>query len=220
MDIKLAQKIFNVMEESEGIEKNMTVGTGNNSYKAVSEASVLNAIKPLLKKHKLIIIPIDVEVQERVDSYQTSNTYNGVTTANDKARLMTQLKTKWKIIDVETGEFEILAAPGNGADTQDKASGKAWTYAYKAVIQKTFMLFSGEDTDNTHSDDIGLGSTTTSKKLSEGQVKRLFAIAKSSGVEAGKVKADVIKSTGKTKIEDMTKEEYDRACNHYEGLKQ
>ena len=47
----LYEKMFKVMEESEGIEKNMTVGFGSNSYKAVSEASVLNAIKPLLKKH-------------------------------------------------------------------------------------------------------------------------------------------------------------------------
>jgi len=142
----LYEKIYNVMCESEALEKSMTVGSGSFSYKAVSEAAVLNAIKPLLKKHRLILIPIKVDVKEIVNSFEN--------TKGNTTRLMTQLSTEYKIIDVDTGEFEILAAPGNGADTQDKGSGKAWTYAYKAIIQKTFCLFSGEDTDNEHSEDM------------------------------------------------------------------
>ena len=132
----LYEKIYKVMEESTALEKKMDVGSGSYQYKAISEASVLNLVKPLLKKHKLILIPIEVEVNEIED------------------RKMTQLKAKYKIIDVETGESEILATVGNGSDSQDKGSGKAWTYAYKVLLQKTFMLFSGEDTDNEHSDDI------------------------------------------------------------------
>lgn len=203
MDQKLAMKIFNVMDESEGIEKNMTVGSGNNSYSAISEKAVLNAIKPLLKKYKLIIIPIEVDISERLDTYQTSNTFKGVTTINDKARLMTQLKTKWKIIDAETGEFEILSSPGNGADTQDKASGKAWTYAYKAVLQKTFMLFSGEDTDNTHSDDIGSNSNSDGNKGDQSDEAKitgpmLLAKAKKKGFDEKGILAKYKKDTGKT----------------------
>ena len=37
---------------------------------------------------------------------------------------------------------------------------------YKAVLQKTFMLFSGEDTDNTHSDEISKAIDKDQKKLS------------------------------------------------------
>lgn len=157
MDAKLAMKIWHVMDESESIEKDLTVGKGNSKYSAVSEAAVLNAVKPSLKKHKLIIVPIDVTVSEVVSNYTVTDTYNGNADVK-KTRLITQLVTKWKIIDAETGEFEILAAPGNGADPQDKGSGKAWTYSYKCLLQKTFCLFSGEDTDNTHSSDIGSNS--------------------------------------------------------------
>ena len=56
----LYKKIHMVMVESEAIEKKMTVGEGKNSYKAVSEAAVLNAIKPLLKKHGLVMFPVGV----------------------------------------------------------------------------------------------------------------------------------------------------------------
>ncbi len=188
----LYKKMYDVMNESEALEKDMTVGSGKNSYKAIGEATVLNSIKKLFKQHKLILIPVDVEVTEHFTEYKTSNTYNGVTTVNDKARFMTQLKTQWKIIDIETGEFELLSAPGNGTDTQDKASGKAFTYAYKAVIQKTFMLFSGEDTDNTHSDDItnqqqGKSNTITDnkKKTSTDKIttKQLSDMADSKGYD-------------------------------------
>lgn len=130
-NIGLYEKIYNIMCESSGLKKDMSVA---NQYKAISEAAVLNEIKPLLKKHKVILFPIETEVS--LDGK------------------ITQLTAKYKIVDVETGQFEILETVGNGADTQDKGSGKAWTYAYKCLIQKTFCLFSGEDTDNTHSKDI------------------------------------------------------------------
>lgn len=134
------------MCESEALEKNMSVGYGNNSYKAISESAVLNAVKPLLKKYKLVIFPVTAEITEHV------NIFNG--SKGETTRLMSQVVATYKIVDIETGEHEILATVGNGSDPQDKGSGKAWTYAYKALLQKTFMLFSGEDTDNTHSDDI------------------------------------------------------------------
>lgn len=130
------------MDETKALPKDMSVA---GQYKAISEAVVLNEIKPLLKKHKVIIFPVDVVSQQEGK--------------------LTMLETRFKIVDVESGESEVLAAPGNGADPQDKGSGKAWTYAYKALLQKTFMLFSGEDTDNTHSDEITKTVENDSKKL-------------------------------------------------------
>ena len=142
MNKNLYQKIYDIMNETKALPKDMSIA---GQYKAISEAVVLNEIKPLLKKHRVIIFPIDV-------------------TSKQEGKL-TMLETRFKIVDVESGESEVLAAPGNGADPQDKGSGKAWTYAYKALLQKTFMLFSGEDTDNTHSDEITKTVEKDSKKL-------------------------------------------------------
>ena len=146
----LYEKIYNVMNESEGLEKNLVVGSEKNSYKAVGESEVLNMLKPLFKKHKLIIFPVDGDITEQNSVFDTS--YKGEVTT--KTRNVTQLKVNFKIVDIESGESEIIIGFGNGADSQDKGSGKAFTYAYKTALSKTFMLFSGEDTDNTHSDDI------------------------------------------------------------------
>jgi hypothetical protein len=191
----LYEKMFNVMSESTGLEKDMSVG---GQYKAISEKMVLNEIKPLLKKYKLIIIPIKAEIEQK-----------------DK---LTIVQADYKIIDTETGEFEILATVGNGADSQDKGSGKAWTYAYKCLLQKTFCLFSGEDTDNEHSDDItkkmqgeyksaSSGTTQTvgeSDLISDKQSKLLFA--KSKGYEAQA--KEILAKHGFTSSKQITKDKF------------
>ena len=183
----LYQKMYNVMCETEGLEKTLEVGTGSSKYKAIGEAEVLNMMKPLFKRHKLIIFPVDGEITEQNSTFESE--YQGKITT--KTRNVTQLKVKFKIVDIESGESEYLMSFGNGADSQDKGSGKAFTYAFKAVLSKSFMLFSGEDTDNEHSDDLGnpekpkqdiKPSETESKgnypKISDAQAKRLFGIAK------------------------------------------
>jgi hypothetical protein len=149
--MSLYEKIYNVMNESEGLEKDLVVGSGSNSYKAIGEKEVLNMLKPLFKKNKLIVFPVDGDITESNAIWEAE--YNGK--KDTKTRNVTQIKVKFKIVDIETGESEHLMGFGNGADSQDKGSGKAFTYAFKTMLSKTFMLFSGEDTDNEHSDDIG-----------------------------------------------------------------
>jgi hypothetical protein len=151
----LYKKMHQVMVETEAITKSVTVGDNKNAYKAVGEADVLNVIKPLFKKHGLIIIQNEVSALDRFDLFPTKY--------GESARLMTQVHTKFKIVDVETGEFDFIEAIGNGVDTQDKASGKAQAYALKVGLQKTFLLFSGEDTDNEYSETITKTNAETIK---------------------------------------------------------
>jgi hypothetical protein len=140
----LYEKMYNVMCQSTGLDKSMEVGEGKNAYKAVSEAAVLGVVKPLLKANKLVIFPVKCVVDETHTEYQGKYGLS--------QRFLTKLVVNYKIVDIETGEFDLLESIGYGTDTQDKGSGQAMTYAYKALLQKTFCLFSGEDTDNTHSD--------------------------------------------------------------------
>jgi len=186
--MSLYEKIYNVMNESEGLEKDLVVGTGSNSYKAVGEKEVLNMLKPLFKKNKLIVFPVDGDISESNSTWETE--YNSK--KETKTRNVTQIKVRFKIVDIETGESELLMGFGNGADSQDKGSGKAFTYAFKTMLSKTFMLFSGEDTDNEHSDDIDKPQSKPqpqskpkaskppaqnggSEKASKEQVKAVFA---------------------------------------------
>jgi len=82
--MSLYEKMFNVMNESEAVEKSMTVGSGSNSYKAVSEAAMLNMIKPLFKKNRLIIFPVDGEIKDHCMTWDKTN-YDGKTAQNLRA---------------------------------------------------------------------------------------------------------------------------------------
>ncbi len=207
----LYEKIYNVMNESAGLEKNLSVGTGSSSYKAVGEAEVLNMLKPLFKKNKLIIFPVDGDISETNSSWESE--YNGK--KETKTRNVTQLRVKFKIVDVETGESETITGFGNGADSQDKGSGKAFTYAFKTALSKTFMLFSGEDTDNTHSDDIGgyappkaPPKQENSELISKPQANRIYAL---SGGNA-EICKEVLKTFGYNKSDEVQKKHYDAIC--------
>lgn len=130
----LYKKIALVMGETSGLAKDLAIEFKTTKYSAVSEKAVLNEIKPLLKKHGLVIVPVKIEPNQ--------------------IGQMTQIVVTWQIVDIDSGEKDLLQSVGNGVDSQDKGSGKAMTYAYKALMQKTFMLFSGEDTDNTSSHEL------------------------------------------------------------------
>lgn len=159
--MSIYEKMFAVMNESEAVEKNMIVGTGKNSYKAVSEAAMLNMVKPLFKKYKLIIFPVDGTIQDHCMTWDKTD-YEGKT--EKSLRAMTELKVMYRICDIESGEHQDVVGFGNGSDPQDKGAGKAFTYSLKNALSKSFMLFSGEDTDNEHSDDIGKPKEPPSKK--------------------------------------------------------
>jgi len=212
------EKIFKVMEETERLEKKLQVGKGQSSYEAVGEAEVLNMLKPLFKKHKLIVFPVDGEMTETNSSWESTNNYNNKETKETKTRNVTQLKVKFKIVDVESGEHEMLCGFGNGADSQDKGSGKAFTYAFKTMLSKTFMLFSGEDTDNDHSDDLGNNKPKQSKSEETVTTQQLIDMAKSKNVSAEglikKYKAD----TGKT-ITDVKFIPKEIKLKYYNALK-
>jgi hypothetical protein len=217
--MSLYEKIYNIMVESEGLEKDLTVGSGTNSYRAVGEKEVLNMLKPLFKKYKLIVFPVDGDISEQNSTFESE--YNGK--ISTKTRNVTQVKVNFKIVDTETGEFETLVGFGNGADSQDKGSGKAFTYAYKTMLSKTFMLFSGEDTDNTHSDDISKGAPTTKKEPLKTETKpsarsqALYNIATSKGITIASVVSSVRKNFNKS-MDEMTADEYEKVRSTYDSM--
>lgn len=205
MDKFLAMKLFRVMEATEAVEKNTTVGKDTKGeYKAVGEADVLNMVKPLFKKERLLIMPVEGDISEHVDKT--------IAYAKEGTRAITQLKVYFDIVDADTGESTRIVGFGNGADSQDKGSGKAFTYALKTALQKTFLMFSGEDTDSTHSDDITKASNTPQKnkptitthdtmpsdKISTNQ---LISLAKSKGIEESYLIEKYKREEGKTVTE-------------------
>ena len=57
----LYKKIALVMGETSGLAKDLAIEFKTTKYSAVSEKAVLNEIKPLLKKHGLVIVPVKIQ---------------------------------------------------------------------------------------------------------------------------------------------------------------
>ena len=72
----IAKAIIKVMSEVEGIEKSLTVGRGNNSYKGVSDKDVRLKIGLAMRNSGLCILPIGIEAKTTVSRWEEESTWN------------------------------------------------------------------------------------------------------------------------------------------------
>lgn len=152
MEIKanLAKAVIAVMKEVKGIEKNMTVGTGTNSYSGVADKEVKEIIGAAMEKHGLCILPIKVDAKTQIDRWEEAGQYG----VKMKQSVFVEASTEYLLLH-ESGESVVIAGYGNGVDSQDKAAGKATTYALKYALLYSFLVPTGkiDDADTEHSDD-------------------------------------------------------------------
>lgn len=151
----LVNAILAVMGDVENIEKNMTVGAGSNSYKGVSDKDVKIAVGKSMRKHGLVILPIEVNPTVRIDRWEEETFYNGQKGLKTKQSVFTEVEPKYLLLHT-SGESQEITGYGHGVDTQDKSAGKATTYALKNVLLNVFLIPTGsvDDTDTKHSDDM------------------------------------------------------------------
>lgn len=133
--MNIYEKISAIMQEVQYLAKDDHVEFGQTRYKALSEEKVTTIMRAALIKYKLVVFPIE----------QTSSRTGNIT----------HVDVKYRMVNVENpGEFIEIVSSGDGADTQDKGSGKAMTYAFKYMWLRTFALPTGEDPDKISSDEL------------------------------------------------------------------
>lgn len=152
------EKIQAVSDEVRSVEKNINVGTGNSSYKAVADADVLLKVKDAEKKYGLISIPIKQElVKSEVIRTAASGGY-------EKIIYCDIVKMTVRIVNIdnpsETVEVESF---GRGLDAGDKGFGKASTYARKYALLNAYKIATGQDPDEVKSEQI-VAKTKEEKK--------------------------------------------------------
>lgn len=150
--MNIYEKLSAITADINTVAKNLTVGEGKSRYKAVGEADVLAAVKPIEAKHKVYSYPVSREIVS--EDIMTSKTeYNGQT--KETARLFMRLKTVYRFVDMEKPESYIdIVTFGDGVDSQDKAPGKAMTYSDKYALLKAYKIQTGDDPDQDASQDL------------------------------------------------------------------
>lgn len=143
----LIKAVIAVMKAVKGIEKNSNIGYGRNSYKGVSDKDVKEVYSKAMADNGLCILPIDIEEQTTVERWKEGD--------KTKQSVFCIVKTKYLLCHT-SGESKEISGIGHGIDSQDKAAGKATTYAMKYALLYTFMTPTGaiDDADTTHSDSI------------------------------------------------------------------
>lgn len=170
----LMEKIVAIMGEVQKLQKDDNVEFGKTKYRALSEEKVTTIMHEKLVKYGIVVIPVD---------YKWS-----------REGTITHVDAKYRIINAENPEdFIEVVSCGDGADTQDKGSGKAMTYAYKYMWLRTFAIPTGEDPDKVSSDQLDAEQADRKAKeiakqpINEIKVRSLLDRCNGDGVDIGKL---------------------------------
>lgn len=147
--MNLYEKIQAVGDDIRNIEKGITIGTGNYSYKAVGDLDVTLAVKDAEKKYRITSIPFKQELisSEVVRSIKKDNI--------EALTYVDTVKMTVRIIDLDdTTQFIDVESFGKGIDSGDKGFGKASTYARKYALLNAYKIATGEDPDANKSEEI------------------------------------------------------------------
>ena len=146
------QRMAAITSELQTVAKNLEVSTGGkNSYKAVSERDILDAVKPMEEKHGVYSYPVSREIMES-NLLESENEYQGKVTK--KTTFMTRIKTTYRFVNVyKPDEYIETTTFAEGIDAQDKGSGKAMTYADKYALMKAYKISTGDDPDQDGSEE-------------------------------------------------------------------
>ena len=99
--------------------------------------------------------------------------------------------TRYRIQNIDdVSDYIEVESNGSGVDTQDKAVGKAMTYAYKYMLLRTFAIPTGEDPDKISSaeTDYKMKTEIDGEKL----ISKTQAQALNTSIENANIKDDIV----------------------------
>lgn len=150
--MNIFQRMSAATAEISRVAKNLNVGFGKSSYKAVGEADVLAAVKPIEEKYGIYSYPYSREIIES-GVLESQSEYNGEKTT--KKQFYMRISTVYRFVNIDNPEEYIdVTTYGDGVDSQDKSPGKSMTYADKYALLKAFKILTGDDPDQNYSADM------------------------------------------------------------------
>lgn len=158
--LNIYQRMAAITAELQTVAKNLNVETGKgNGYKAVSERDVIDAVKPLEAKHGVYSYPASRRVLESA-ALGSESEWNGKVTK--KTTFFERIETVYRFVNTDDPtDFIETTTFAEGIDSQDKGSGKAMTYADKYALMKAYKISTGDDPDQTASEDINYTRKST-----------------------------------------------------------
>lgn len=150
--MNIYQRLSKITSELGVVAKNLNVEINQkSSYKAVSERDIIDAVKPLEEKYGVYSYPVSREVLES-NMLENEKVWNQQVTKTTS--FFSRIKTVYRFVNIDNPtEYIETTVFSEGIDTQDKGSGKAMTYADKYALMKAYKISTGEDPDQTGSEE-------------------------------------------------------------------
>ena len=139
---------------------------GKLGYPYVSEEDILQVVRPAMIRHGITLNPTKVQ-QLEAGQFKTKNG-----AIMRVVRLQVTFGLQCALEDGKT-ETAVVETVGEGADSMDKASGKAMTAALKYALRQTFLVASGLDPDKYKSQDI-VASMEGADRATEASYNKFF----------------------------------------------
>lgn len=155
--MNIYEKLAAITAELNAVAKNLKVGEGRSSYKAVGEADVLASVKPLEAKYKVYSYPasrriVDSDVITTKKQYRDQR--SGELQESETSKFFMRVETVYRFVNIENPEEVVeVTTYGDGVDSGDKAPGKAMTYGDKYALLKAYKIITGDDPDQTASEE-------------------------------------------------------------------
>ena len=176
-----------------------------------STEDILDAVKPLEAKYGVYSFPVNRELIE-------ATTYDIETKYGTKTNFFSRIKTTYRFVNVDKPEEYIDTYTFSvGFDSQDKGDGKAMTYGDKYALMKAYKISTGEDPDQNPSEEgryMRNGANTTPSLAGDAIKKSIMQTSKAMGLEW----IDVLKKTGWTEGEKLTKTQADEALAYLQRV--
>jgi hypothetical protein len=205
--MNLYQKIIEVRKVASGFSKD-TKGFG---YEYVSGNQILNKIKDKMNEVGLILQPSAQVGEHQLFCYTNAK-------GQEKVDIQVWGDMAYTWINAENPEErEIVSWAYYGQqDDISKSFGSALTYSERYFLLKYFGLPTDEDDPDGKDTSGKTKPQSTTKALSEAQIKRLFALGQAAGYQKVAV-IDQIQKKFKKEPDQLTKLEYDQVCKGYEA---
>jgi len=213
-DLNIFQKMTKATDDIQSVAKNLTVGIGTSQYKAVSEADVLKAVKPIEIKYGIYSYPFNREIIESgiIESVNKDGTI--------KKQLYERIEVTYRFVNIDNpSEFIDIKSYGDGIDSGDKSVGKAMTYADKYALLKAYKIQTGDDPDAHESEELSSAKTKKRNKPkanvtvasnNDADVTRHVLIAECNDYE---VSLDKLATYLKKSVEELTNADLQFAIN-------
>lgn len=167
--MNIYQRMSKIMEEISTVSKNLEVGYGSSKYKAVGEADVLRAVKPIETKYGVYSYPFSRDV---IESGILTNVRSD---GKEVKQQYIRISTVYRFVNTDKPEEYIdITTYGDGVDSQDKGPGKSMTYADKYALLKAYKIQTGDDPDQNASEP--LGSKDAAQKTGQERVSSMTNI--------------------------------------------